>query len=495
MSITLYDCGASTVMILPLIAMHEEYKLRARKYGVSCRTWSSDCDPSTCPQLLLVTVETCTWTDFQQYIATLVRLGGLARIVVDEAHLLLKHESFRPCMDMLSFLGTHPVSLVLMTATCPPSLEKVLFEKLGRKVYKVLRRSTDRPEICQRFISIQGEVADLENEVANNIASLTCALKGTERALLFCNSRSECDRMVVLLGWKPYHSDIPIEDRSEAMKSWKDGTTPGLVCTSMLNCCLDYPDVRYVFHLGPPRDAIDYYQAIGRIARACNVGLSIVYFNPASLWNKIKQTDDPFGRQIIFLMLADTSLCRRLRPGFFLDGIGIPCAMLSNAQLCDICAAQLSCKPPDQHLLQIPEELAAASPLRPLVTSQIVKPSDTPVPPVLLPDPLRQPAPLARFDHHLAAANASVAAGRLIKLTKAEHSGGSIRAACQNLANSCVNCWCNGSEYHSHCLAECPCKPVALSSENWGKWTSAFRPPIGCCFYCGCPQKVRANSM
>src|ERR1700687_5674561 len=139
MNIGLYDHGTSTVMILPLIAMHEEYKFRAQKYGVSCRTWSSACDPSTSPQLLLVAVETCAWTDLQHYIATLVRLGRLARVVVDEAHLLLKHESFRPCMAMLSFLGTHPISLVLMTATCPPSLEKVLFEKLGRKVYKVLR--------------------------------------------------------------------------------------------------------------------------------------------------------------------------------------------------------------------------------------------------------------------------------------------------------------------------------------------------------------------
>src|SRR5258708_20103272 len=112
MSISLYDRGASTVMILPLIAMHEEYKLRARKYGVSCRTWSSECDPSASPQLLLVAVESCTWADLQHYISTLVRLGRLARIVVDEAHLLLKHETFRPCMTVLSFLGTHPVSMV-----------------------------------------------------------------------------------------------------------------------------------------------------------------------------------------------------------------------------------------------------------------------------------------------------------------------------------------------------------------------------------------------
>jgi hypothetical protein len=381
-----------------------------------------------------------------------------------------------------------------MTATCPPSLEKVLFEKLGRKVYKVLRRSTDRPEISQQFIPIQGDLADLENEVANNIASLTCSSKDTERALLFCNSRDECDRMAVLLGWKPYHSDIPIEDRVEAMKLWKGGSTFGLVCTSMLNCCLDYPDVRYVFHLGPPRDVVDYYQAIGRLARVCSVGTSVIYFNPTSLRKWMGNGDDPFGQQTIYDMLVDASLCRRLRPGFFLDGIAIPCVMLSNAQLCDICAVQLGCQPSDQGLLCIPEQLPSAlSSLRPLA-SQIVRPTDASMPPVVLPDPLRQPAPMATFARHLTAANASVAAGRLIKST-AEESGGSIRIACNNLAKSCANCWCNGFEYHSHCLANCPCKPVDLYGDNWKKWILAFRLPAGCCFYCGCPQKVCANSI
>ena len=488
MSISLYDQGASTVMILPLIAMHEEYKFRARKCGVSCKTWSNECGPSASPQMLLVAVETCAWADLQDYISTLVRLGRLARVVVDEAHLLLKHESFRPCMAMLSFLGTHPVSIVLMTATCPPRLEKGLFDKLGRKVYKVLRRSTDRPEISQHFIPIQGDLTDLENEVAKNIASRTRALKGTERALLFCSSRDECNRMADLLGWKPYHSDIPIEGRSEAMKLWKEGSTFGLVCTSMLNCCLDYPNVCYVFHLGPPRDAVDYYQAIGRLARLCSVGVAIVYFNPASLRKWIGNGDDLFGQEIIPDMLADILLCRRLRPGFFLDGIAIPCVMLSNAQLCDICATQLDCQPPDQ-LLRIPNELASAPPSRPLVAFQIVKP------PALLPEPLRQPAPSATFTHHLTAANAAVAAGRLVKPTKVEELGGSIRIACNTLAKSCVNCWCNGFEYHSHRLVECPCKPVNLYDDNWKKWTLALRLPFGCCFYCGCPQKVHANPL
>jgi len=489
MSVGLYDGGATTILILPLVAMHEEYKSRAGRYGLSCKVWTTDCDVSTAPQLLLVAVENCAWSDLRAYIATLIRLGRLARIVVDEAHLLVKHESFRPCMDTLAFFGTLPISIILMTATCPPRLEKLLFAKLGRKNYQVLRRSTDRPEICQQIIPMRMEQADLEERVAKHIVQTTRLAKSHERALLFCNSRDECDRMSALLGWMPYHSSVPIEDRSKAMASWKDGRVFGLVCSSMLNCCLDYPDVRYVFHLGPPRDAVDYYQAIGRLARSGRIGLSIIYFNPALLRQVMGDGDDLFGQQVIYFLLSDFLLCRRLHPAFFLDGIAVPCVMMSQAQLCDVCEAQLHLQPPDSDLHRIPDYLSPGLSVRPLKAFQSCKPADAPTQWSCLPDPCRQPAPNAMFTHHLAAANACLSAA---KTNYGEDPSYTIRVACNNLSKSCVNCWCNGFKYHSHSLANCPYRPAGFLSEDSKRWIAAIRLPVGCCFFCGCPQKVCA---
>jgi hypothetical protein len=492
MSVRLYDDGATTILILPLVAMQEEYKSRAGHYGLSCKAWRTDCDPSTAPQLLLVAVEHCAWSDLRAYISTLVRLGRLARIVVDEAHLLVKRESFRPCMDTLAFFGTLPISIILMTATCPPRLERLLFEKLGRKVYQVLRRSTDRPEICQQLIPMRIEQADLEEEVAKHIVQTTHLAKSNERALLFCNSRDECDRMSALLGWAPYHSSIPVENRSKAMASWKDGSVFGLVCSSMLNCCLDYPNVRYVFHLGPPRDAVDYSQAIGRLARSGFIGLSIIYFDPAVLRQAMGDGDDLFGQQAIYLLLSDSSLCRRLHTFFFLDGIAVPCVMMSQAQLCDVCEAQLHCQPPDSDLHRIPDYLSPGLSVGPLNAFRSSQPADISTQCSLLPDPLRQPAPNGVFAHHLAAANACLSGA---KANYGEDPSYSIRVACNNLAKSCVNCWCNGFKYHSHGLVDCPYRPAGFLGENSKKWIAAIRLPVGCCFFCGCPQKVCAYSL
>lgn len=478
MSAALYDSGTTTVLILPLAAMHEEYKCRAKRYGLACRTWSMDCDIATAPQLLLVAVENCLWPELQNHIETLLRLGRLARIVVDEAHLLVKHESFRPCMGMLTFFGTLAISFVLMTATCPSNLERHLFQKVGRKIYRVVRRSTDRPEICQKMIPIRANHGDFERAVAENIKSTISFSNKRERALLFCNSRNECDQMAGLLEWKPYHSSVLIEERSEWKKLWEGGSVLGLVCTSMLNCCLDYSDVRYVFHLGSPRDVVDYYQAIGRAARSGGVGEAIVYFNPVLLEKSTGPDDDLFGKQTIYDMLHDTSLCRRLRPGFFLDNIGVPCAMLPRAQLCDICSVQFMCKQPDQGLLYIPDGLAPPA-SSPDMQRQLA----------LLPDPFKQPAPSASFSTHLAAANSCLEVGKA-GFTHAEKIGGFIRTAGDNLAKSCVNCWSNGLEYHSHPLHECRWRPLELRSEKWKEWRKTLRFPVGCCFYCGCPQKV-----
>jgi hypothetical protein len=170
-----------------------------------------------------------------------------------------------------------------------------------------------------------------------------------------------------------------------------------------------------------------------------------------------------------------------------MDGIGVPCAMIPNAQLCDVCEAESSSDIP-AGLHRIPDHLAHAIPsCRPDIF-QLGKPVQSSTQQTPLPSPLNQPAPSATFATHLAAASASPAFGK--SFTHAEELGSSIHAACENLAKSCVNCWCNGFEYHSHSLADCHWKPTSLLDEGWKRWESTLPVPVGCCFYCGCPQKV-----
>jgi hypothetical protein len=356
--------------------MHDEYLSRAKKHGVTCEVWSPHCRTTEAPQLLLVAMECSAWEQFKLYLNSLIILGQLARVVVDESHLLLKHEGFRECVDMLQHFGQMAISIILMTATLPSSIEGRLFEKVGRRVYRVLRRNSERPEIAHRMIPLETPDSDFEDVVAQRIEEQLEKLKGRERILLFCNSRAECDRMAKKLGWRAYHSDIPIADRSHHMQEWLAGEKIGLSCTSMLNCCLDYPAVRIVVHLRIPRDAIDYCQGVGRASRDGSPGWSFVFFN-INQCRKITG-EDPFGRAAMHETLKDGSTCRRLRIALFLDGTAIPCTMLPNGQLCDVCERQLIQAPPSDgpmvfptHLLprQLPEVVTFGSNVSPLVKS------------------------------------------------------------------------------------------------------------------------------
>jgi hypothetical protein len=436
-----------------------------------------------------VAVENCAWDELKVQVETLIRLGRLARIVVDEAHLLLKHSSFRPCVDMLEYCGRMPTSILLMTATCPHGLEQTLFAKLGRTVYQVLRRSIERPEIAQKMVAVASN--DMEETVVANIKSITKHFRDHDRALLFCWSHAECDSMAKALGWQPYHASIPLEERAKFMKMWKNGEIQGLACTAMLNCCLDYPAVRCVFHLGQPRDAIDYYQAIGRVVRNGEPGQSVVYFDP----NRLKKAtgDDPYGVGVIYDMLRDNSLCRRLRPAMFFDGSAIPCAMLPNAQLCDICEAEATRVPPSGAPLRFPPHLLPAfdhdthsatilvptshvaqtttnhpaQPVRPATVNLTHKQARAPLPTPAAPTALKQ-----------------------VPLRYSDERGLQIHRACQALTQSCVYCWAHSTEYHSHRLADCLLNKANEIHPEWKTWSKSLRLPAGGCFFCGCPLRV-----
>jgi superfamily II DNA helicase RecQ len=182
---------------------------------------------------------------------------------------------------MLKDIRNMPTSIMLMTSTCPPSLEQELFESLGRDVYKVLHRAMDCPEIVQKIVPVDSE--DLEMLVAGYISLLVQNFQGQDQALLFCLLPEECDRMAELLGWRPYHESVPIEECSASIRLWMNGTVFRLATMLLLGCSLDYSSIQCVFHLGPPRDAVDYYYAIGQAVHRGGAGLAVMYYCPFCL--------------------------------------------------------------------------------------------------------------------------------------------------------------------------------------------------------------------
>lgn len=70
-----------------------------------------------------------------------------------------------------------------------------------------------------------------------------------------------------------------LQEREQALRSFKSGNTPILVATDVAARGLDIPHVAHVVNFDLPNDIDDYVHRIGRTGRAGKSGLATAFFN------------------------------------------------------------------------------------------------------------------------------------------------------------------------------------------------------------------------
>lgn len=70
-----------------------------------------------------------------------------------------------------------------------------------------------------------------------------------------------------------------MQEREQALRSFKSGNTPILVATDVAARGLDIPHVAHVVNFDLPNDIDDYVHRIGRTGRAGKSGLATAFFN------------------------------------------------------------------------------------------------------------------------------------------------------------------------------------------------------------------------
>lgn len=70
-----------------------------------------------------------------------------------------------------------------------------------------------------------------------------------------------------------------LQEREQALRSFKSGNTPILVATDVAARGLDIPHVAHVVNFDLPNDIDDYVHRIGRTGRAGKTGLATAFFN------------------------------------------------------------------------------------------------------------------------------------------------------------------------------------------------------------------------
>lgn len=469
------DGRRSTIWLLPLIPLHEQHHYTSKRFGITSESWSFTTSSTVPPKNVLVTIDQATHQTFKIFVASLIKQDLLARFIIDEAHLIITHGSFRPVMDLLQWLASSAVQLVVMTATLPPSLESNLFQAIGVTTSIIIRTTTQRANISYNVVRA---VTSLEDTVEFEFRK-AMGYSSDNRVLVFCLTKFETEMYASRFNIPFCHSGVGYQNLPSILDRFRnDNGSRALVTTSILGVGLDIPDVTHVIHVNFPRDVISFVQEAGRAGRGASgtPAFSVVVL-PPSIPLPLYPSPDDFGAQILHDSLLSSVQCRRLAIQLFLDGTSQPCSMLSGTtHLCDVCKRASESSPilggdgADQHTWHA-GRFSCLCCRRGLI-----------------------PGLGQNTSHNLiAAAHSRKVYPRPFTYDTTQMQIERAYYLVQFFATSCIACAILGkhSQVHDHLFRDCQNSPSPATLPNdWVEFSINIRYPVGICYHCGIPQKV-----
>ncbi|KAI0061564.1 hypothetical protein BV25DRAFT_1916911 [Artomyces pyxidatus] len=469
----LLDDGQTTVILLPLRVMHEQYHLLCSRITLPCESWKLQSRPEAPLPIVLATIDYAALVTFQNYLRRLHSTGRLARIIIDEAHLMVDHADFRRVMAALAWFGAAGVQIVLLTATAPPSLESHILKAVGVKTCITVRESTVRPNISYRVVRCSDPRQSLIDTVNTVLDSSPDA-----RILVFCRTAIEASKLSQALT-TPDRS-VPAcyakaEGIEEMAAKFRLGDTPCIVGTTVLSVGFD-ARVTHVFELDTSFSTLDYNQRAGRAGRdASSPPVYMVSFirsgvPPGPAYTKDGAAADPVGKEYIKTVVGDTGICRRFLLQQFVDGKGITCAEVApKTHMCDVCETASRHAPPRTH-----SKLARAQQTQAGISDPLAPPMDVPL------------------SHQLSAKLSQLAFPPVRPLPPSDSMGWEIANVLETLSHSCAACWIVHTGLVSdHLPQDCPILSKEERLQKYAIWRSGLHRATAFCHTCYCPQHLK----
>ena len=348
-----------SVVVVPLVSLQHDIIHRCARKGITAARFS-DAVNTPDVRIVLVSAEQLVLPAYASFLRTAAATERLHGIFIDEAHLVLLWKRFRTTLqDVREFIRPNDVSvsIVAMTATCPPPLEKDISHACGMRDWDVLRSATTRSNI--RYSVTQVSAANMLLSAAQLIARVAAEDSTGQngdtktRMILYIQNKARCNAVEHVFSLicpqvqcLVYHADLTDEQRSEALQKWQAirSVKPRLmVATSAFGCGIDVPSVRCVLHLGLPATVIDFLQESGRAGRDGMPAQSVIIHQPRPSNRCIAPQDDQdmkrFGMPTKLCTTPKTD-CRRWFLDSFADGIvDNRSCHVRQIEPCDHCAA------------------------------------------------------------------------------------------------------------------------------------------------------------
>jgi superfamily II DNA helicase RecQ len=323
----------TTIVITPLVALAEDMLRRCKAAEIDAIIYGRG-RPRMSTIVIIVTESAVTAT-CMQFIVDIFLAKGLDRIVFDECHKLITDVNFRPKLAGLKdiCIGTQ---LIFLTATFPPTM-------LGRFQEHLVIKDPQFIRLPNNKLRTRYEIKILETEKFKRQAAdeMQCALllcEGTDKVLVFCRSRGECETWARRWECSYYHSQT--ENKSEVLEMWTFGL---LFATGSLGAGVDIMNIKTVIHVGEPYGMIDYDQEVGRGGRSGEIVHAVTLLSEwdmAGLTERPKETLSYDQRSMTEFLT--TGKCRRTGMSKYLNGEDYEdnCESL-RAELCDNCKSDL----------------------------------------------------------------------------------------------------------------------------------------------------------
>jgi ATP-dependent DNA helicase RecQ len=264
----------TAIVVSPLIALMEDQVTALRQLGIRAEFLNSSLAPEEQSRvrrqtgagevdLLYVAPERLLTDGFLAWLDEL----PLALFAIDEAHCVSQWgHDFRP--EYLELAVLHErwpgVPRIALTATADLPTRREIAAKLGLDDARMFFGGFDRPNICYRVAPKTSAPAQLIRFLRDEPAG--------HAGIVYCLSRRRTEETAAQLvreGWSalPYHAGLPADVRRATQRRFVNDEARIIVATVAFGMGIDKPDVRFVYHLDPPKSLEAYYQETGRAGR------------------------------------------------------------------------------------------------------------------------------------------------------------------------------------------------------------------------------------
>ena len=335
------------IIISPLIALMQDQVTSLLQLGIRAASIHSGMDYAEISHIyrqlrenaldmLYVAPERLLTDDF----LNLLDSTQIALFAIDEAHCVSQWgHDFRPHYTQLSALAERfpAVPRIAMTATADAPTRKDIVERLHLKDGRQFIAGFDRPNIHYSILPRDNARQQLLQFIREKHAE--------DSGIVYCHSRGKTEETAIWLNDQGitalvYHAGMDTNTRMIHQQRFLQEENIVMVATIAFGMGIHKPDVRFVAHMGIPKNIEAYYQETGRAGRDGLPASAVMFYGMGDAViqrNFIDDSSAPEPQKYIerqklsaLLGLCETVGCRRQVLLRYFGDNGEPCGYCDN---------------------------------------------------------------------------------------------------------------------------------------------------------------------